>query len=256
MEPDTIYNVSLSVVAGFAFALLVGAAEVGRRFGAKLAGTGTAKRVEVFEASLFGMLSLMIGFTFSLALSRYEARKSVVLDEANSIGTVALRGRMLPAPHDTTVRRLVREYATQRLTLGGAAWGSPERAETIDASLRLQESLWHEAVAVVALDTKSVPAGLFADAVNHLYDMHEARVTADRNHVPQSVLLLLYGIAIVAIGFAGYTGGVAGAHNRWPTVIMVATIVIVITLVMDLDRPRRGLVTVSQQPMLDLIAGL
>jgi hypothetical protein len=82
------------------------------------------------------------------------------------------------------------------------------------------------------------------------------RVTADRNHVHEAALLLLYGIATVAMGFAGYTSALAGTRNRVPVTIMALTIVTVITLVMDLDRPRRGFVTVSQQPMVDLRAGL
>ena len=107
-----------------------------------------------------------------------------------------------------------------------------------------------------ALDAHAVPAGLFVRSLNDLIDVHETRLTADRNHVPPAVILLLYGIAVVALGFAGYNGGVVGARGRLPLAVMALTVVTVITLIMDLDRPRRGLVTVSQQPMADLLSGV
>jgi hypothetical protein len=259
MESSGLYSVNLLVVAGVALVAILGSAEAGRMLGTRIrphATEAAGKRVELFEGALLGLLSLMIGFTFSLALNRFEQHKAVVLAEANAIGTVALRARLLSAPHAATVTRLAKAYAQQRLTLGAALYGSPERAGAIRESLRLQDSLWTEATVASALDAHSVPAGLFTRAVNDLIDVHESRVTADRNHVPQAVLVLLYGIAIVAMGFAGYVGGVAGARNRVPVLLMTLTVVMVITLVMDLDRPRRGMVTVSQQPMLDLIAGM
>ena len=259
MEPLGLYTVNLWVVAALALVAIVGAAEVGRRLGDRVRTSGAAvsgKRIEMFEGALLGLLSLIIGFTFSLALNRFEQRKEVVLAEANAIGTVVLRARLLPAPHDAETSRLAREYVEQRLALGAAQYVSAERDRAIGASVRLHESLWREATAASALDARSVPAGMFAEALNHLIDMHETRITADRNHVPQAVILILYGIAVIAMGFAGHTGGVAGARNRVPVVIMAFTVVMVITLIMDLDRPRRGLVTVSQQPMVDLRAGM
>jgi hypothetical protein len=259
MEPEGLYTANQWIVAACMLLVILAGSEVGRWLGgrvlARKPGTQGA-RIEAFENALLGLLSLMIGFTFSLALNRFEQRKAVVLSDANAIGTVALRARLLPEPHAAQAARLVREYTDARLALGAAPYASPERKRAIDTSLRLQDSLWREAVAATALDARSVPIGLFTDATNHLIDMHETRVTADRNHVPEAALLLLYGIATVAMGFAGYTSALAGTRNRVPVTIMALTIVTVITLVMDLDRPRRGFVTVSQQPMVDLRAGL
>jgi hypothetical protein len=259
MEPGGLYSINLWVVAAVALTALVASAEAGRRVGLRAHGAGAEsdrQRIAMFEGALLGLLSLMIGFTFSLALNRFESRKSIVLAEANAIGTVALRAKLLPAPLADSARHLAKAYAQQRMALGVAPYASAARDSSIAASVHLQELLWTQAAAASALDPRSVAAGQFVAGLNDLIDEHEIRVTADRNHVPQAVLILLYAIAIVAMGFAGFTGGVAGAHRREPALIMAVVVVAVITLIMDLDRPRRGLVTVSQQPMADLIAGL
>ena len=72
------------------------------------------------------------------------------------------------------------------------------------------------------------------------------------NHVPQSIFILLLIVAILSMGLVGYGAGVGKDRNLLPTQISVILIASVILLIMDLDRPRRGLITVSQQSMVDL----
>lgn len=259
MNAEGLYQLDLSVITAAALLCMLGGAEVARALGRRQlvrAGGARMARVEVFEGALLGLTSLMIGFTFSLALNRFEQRKAVVLAEANAVGTVSLRGRLLPAPHAAEVARLIRRYADARLALGAAPYGSRERRAAIDTSLHVQEQLWREASASTQRDPRSVPAGLFAAAVNDLVDAHTARLTADRNHVPAPTLLLLYGIAAMALGFAAYASAVSGTRNRVSVAIMALTIATVIALIVDLDRPRRGLVTVSQRPMEETRAGM
>src|ERR1700678_3631338 len=93
----------VSVVVMFA------ASEIGRRFGGFARDRGRDNDATL-EAAVLGLLALMISFSFAMALSLFEARRDAVLNEANAIGTTALRARLLPAPHDAQTVKLLREY--------------------------------------------------------------------------------------------------------------------------------------------------
>jgi hypothetical protein len=235
--------------------LIVGASEVGRRLGVRAAATG-AGSVATLEGAVLGLLALMVGFSFSMALTRFDARRDGVLNEANAIGTTALRARLLPAPYNATTLRLLREYTDIRVKLADQV-SSPEQINTAtERSNSIQEQLWQQVKAVAAKDAGLVPTGLFIQTLNEMIDNQEKRVTALRNRVPGVVLLGLYAIAIVASGFTGYSSGLDGSRARLPMYVMAILVAGVILLIQDLDRPGTGFVTVSQQPMRDTAASL
>src|SRR5512142_1641183 len=105
----------LQIFLASLIALLV-ASEIGRWLGVRARGRGE-EGVATLEGAMFGLLALMLGFTFAMALSRFEERRHAVLDEANAISTTALRARLLPAPYNTEVLKLLREYAQLRITI-------------------------------------------------------------------------------------------------------------------------------------------
>jgi len=252
---EFLYDVGQGWIYAASLVLLLGAGEIGRRLGMRGHGRGHPALGTIESASL-GLLALMIGFTFSMALNRYDSRKAAVLDEANAIGTTLLRAQLLPAAEARNSADLLAQYARTRLALGTAGADAKARADAITRSLDLQNRLWQDAVAASAADPRSTPIGLYVQALNDMIDMHEKRLTALGNHVPETVVLLLYLIAVTATGFTGYGAGLAGDGERGSKLMMAAMIATVLILVIDLDRPYRGLVTVSQQPMLDLIQGL
>ena len=101
-----------------------------------------------------------------------------------------------------------------------------------------------------------VPTGVFIQSLNEMIDDREKHITANRNRVPNIVLLTLYGIAIVASGFTGYAAGLEARRSRLPVYMMALLVAAVILLIQDLDRPSSGFITVSQQPMLDTALSL
>src|SRR6516225_454845 len=109
-----LYNYSLLTVFLVGLALIVAASEIGRFLGVRVGNQG-GDNVSTLEAAVLGLLALMIGFTFAMALSRFEARRDAVLNEANAIGTTALRARLLPEPERKEVLKLLREYVQTRL---------------------------------------------------------------------------------------------------------------------------------------------
>src|ERR1044071_3187361 len=98
--------------------------------------------------STAGLLALIIGFTFAMALSRFEARRDAVVQEANAIGTTALRARFLPEPHRAESLKLLREYVKVRIDAFNSGHSFAELKATVDRSNAVQEALWLQARAV------------------------------------------------------------------------------------------------------------
>jgi hypothetical protein len=198
----------------------------------------------------------MIGFTFAMALSRFEGRRDAVLNEANAIGTTALRARLLPAPHNKEALKLLREYVQVRLDITQRVPSEKELNDAIARSHALQEALWQQAQAAAAKDSGMVPTGLFIQTLNEMIDSQEKRLTAARSRVPSIVLIALYGIATIASAFTGYASGLEARRARLPVYLMGVLVATVILLIQDLDRPNTGFIRISQQPMIDTAAGI
>jgi hypothetical protein len=101
-----------------------------------------------------------------------------------------------------------------------------------------------------------VPTGLFIQTLNEMIDNQEKRLEALRNRVPNSVLMALYGVAIVASALAGYANGLEARRVRLPVYVTGLLVASVILLIEDLDRPNAGFVKTSQQPMIDTAAAI
>ena len=97
---------------------------------------------------------------------------------------------------------------------------------------------------------QSLSASRMVVSLNEMNNIQENWLTALRNHVPGVVMLLLIAVAMVATGFAGYHAAARGSHSRVVTFIMSLTIASVIMLVLDLDRPARGVIQVTVQPLI------
>jgi hypothetical protein len=235
--------------------VIIAASEVGRWLGAR-AGNRTEGNIPTLEAAVLGLLALMIGFTFAMALARFESRREAVLIEADSIGTAALRARLLPAPHNTESLRLLKDYVQVRLDITQHVPSPAELSVAITRSNAIQEALWQQAKAIAATDNGMVPTGLFIQSLNEMIDNQQKRLTGYGNRVPNLVLLALYGAAAIASAFAGYASGLGQQSSRLPVYVMIALVCGVILMIQDLDRPLTGFITYSQQPMIDTAVGI
>jgi hypothetical protein len=245
-----LYSYSLPAIFFGSLALLFLASELG--FWLASRDPSNAKdSASVLAGAALGLLALMIGFTFSMALSRFEARRDTVLTEANAIGTTALRARLLPDPQRTATLKLLRDYVQVRLDLIDRVVTNDDLAAAASRSSALQESLWQQAMAVAAADKGMVPTGIYIQSLNDMIDSQEKRLSALRNRMPSYVLFALFGIAAVATTFAALASGAQPRRERWPVHVMAVLIVGVILLLLDLDRPDSGFIRVSAQPMID-----
>jgi hypothetical protein len=209
---------SLAVIAVATLVGFLAASEVGRRVG-RLARRRKHENVATVEGAILGLLALIIGFTFALGLSRFEAKRSAILAEANAIGTAALRAELLPSARATEALELFGEYA--KLRLADSVIG-PHRTEeavaaAVERSNAIQGALWRHARSLAAEDDGMVPTGLFIQSLNDMFDNQEARLAAVASGIPEVVLVALHGIALVASFFVGYAAGMEQQTSRVPT---------------------------------------
>jgi hypothetical protein len=233
-------------------ALILLAVEAGYRAGIgrvrKSAHDGEAS-IDALVGSTLGLLAFMLAFTFGMATSRFDARKQFVLDEAVVIRTADLRAQLLPEPHRSGIRTLLREYVDARLQ--GAL--HPEQVQrAITRSEQLQDMLWSR-IASFGADVPGADRAAIAAAVAELIAVHSKRLNAAiYNRIHGSIWTALYGLAVLAMGMMGYGAGISGRRNVVAIVTLAFAFSAVLLLIADLDRPQQGLVRVSQQAMLDL----
>jgi hypothetical protein len=126
----------------------------------------------------------------------------------------------------------------------------------IARSIELQGQLWQQAVALTVASPQSLSAYRFVGSLNEMNNIHERRISALRNHVPGEVVFVLIGLAMIGMGFTGFHAGLAGSRFSIPTLVMAFAVAVVIMLIVDLDRPARGLIRVSAQPLIDAAQGI
>jgi len=238
------------------FALLVLAHEVGfrvaRRRGAR-ADEGERSETSTLQGGMLGLLGLLLAFTFAIASQRFDTRKQLVLDEANAIGTAYLRATAVPGGEE--VADLLRRYVDVRLE-GAASAGNPQGfRRAVTESERLHAAMWSRAAALARANPDPLRT-LLLPALNEVIDLHEKRLTAMRNHVPTIILVLLLMVSVLTMASLGHAAGVSGGRSMSTALTFAMLVTLVIMVVVDLDRPERGLIRVSQQSLQTLRDGL
>lgn len=205
--------------------------------------------VGAIVAATLGLLAFVLAFTFGLAASRFDARRTVVVDEANAIGTTWLRAGLLPDEHAKRVRPLLREYVEARLV----APRTGDLQEAVRRSDELQRALWAEAESVGQQHPNSIVVGLFIEALNETIDIHATRMlTVTQGRIPAPLWVALVTVTVLTMGGVGYFCGLSRSRRSPQLLVLALCFSAILVLVADLDRPREGFIRVSQQAMVDL----
>jgi hypothetical protein len=205
--------------------------------------------VGAIVAATLGLLGFVLAFTFGLAASRFDARRQIVVEEANAIGTTYLRAGLLPNGRDVKIRKLLGEYVDARLD----AIQTGDVAEALRRSDKLHRELWQEAEEIGGQYPSSIVVGLFIQSLNDTIDVHAKRVLVGlQNRLPGVLWGALYLVTILTMAGVGYYDGLARSSRSIAILVLALTFSIIIMLVADLDRPQQGFMTVSQRAMTDL----
>jgi hypothetical protein len=234
--------------------------EAGRRLGRQrqLGDTAATTGLGVVDGAVFGLMGLLIAFTFSGAAARFDARRALIVEEANDIGTAWLRIDLLPDSLQPPVREKFRQYLDARL----AAYRAIPDMQKVNAELArataLQGEIWSLSVTATRQAQGSTAGMLLLPALNAMIDITTTRTVAAQTHPPNVIFGLLAALALACSLMAGY--GMAGSATRsWVHILGFAVILtITVYVIMDLEYPRLGLIRVDafDQVLVDVRASM
>jgi hypothetical protein len=199
--------------------------------------------------SILALVAFMLAITMSLASDRFDTRRGLVLDETVAIETAFMRAGYLPEPFKTEIQDLLREYVPVRIAPSDPADlpGQLARSEELQAELAAAA----QEVAIEHVDSDLT--AMFVDSINEIISVSTYRVTAGvYARVPDTILLLLLALTALSVGMVGHRAGSIGRRSLVTATLLVVTLCAVLTIVIDLDRPRDGLLQVSQRPLEEL----
>ncbi|MEO1139033.1 MAG: hypothetical protein AAFW87_06215 [Pseudomonadota bacterium] len=256
---EVLYDIdSIFIVLGL-LASMLAAMAIAYVFGRKRYRQATEEfrsQTTAVQGSLLGLLALLLGFTFSLALSRHDDRSQAVVAEANAIGTAWLRISYLPEDAQDKARADLRRYLRLRVEAGEVTADQDTRRNRLVANAEDAFSdLWTDASQIIR-DVNGPAAVAVGAALNDMIDALSSRDASIERHVPEVVLMMMFVTFILSGAMLGYGSGVAGTTPATPVYLMMILIVLLVFMIIDLDRPRRGLIEVNQEPMRALLVSI
>lgn len=200
------------------------------------------------------LLGLLVGFTFSMATDRFDARRMWVNEEANAIGTAYLRARLTVGPDKAALPTLWANYAEARLALSVSHDGLQERQALLDRAETIQTNIWQATQRESAAARDDITASL-VEATNLAFDVAGSRRTAVEARIPPGIVWTVILYALVAAALLGHT--LAFDRRRlFQSSALLLLVAMSIALIIDLDRPQSGVVRVSQAPMERAVASI
>lgn len=248
-EADTaVLILVISVVIGAFIALGI---VLGRRLRRGADAEHQRESLGVVQGALLGLVGLLLAFGLTMAVTRYEVRRDLLVDEANAIGTTYLRAQLLAEPERTQSLDLLREYTDAAVEMSDAVPDSPAFDAAVRTMEDLQQDLWAAAGRAMAGAPQDSAPRLYVETLNETIDRHADRVASLRNRVPSSVWILQIVGSAVALGALSLYLSFLGRGLLTPLLAGVFVVLILFNS-FDLDRPRRGFIHVPAQALVDV----
>jgi len=207
------------------------------------------------QAAVLGLLGLLLAFSFAMAVGRFDSRRALVVEEANSIGTTWLRTSFLPAPFKNEIRERLIQYTQIKLAAFDQETDRADAPGTREEIARIHDEIWKSATYAAAERNTPVTA-TFITALNETIDLDATRRAALRNKVPGAVWLLLLTVAGCGAWASGHGSGTGGQRSIFNQVLFPVLIAVVITLVADIDRAHKGLIGINREPFENLLESM
>ena len=239
------------ILSGLALCTLIGtillSIDVGHRIGVRRR-LRSAQRFRpvhpAIEGAVFGLMGLLIGFTFSGAGSRFENRRKLAIDEANAIGTTYLRLDLLPAAMQSELREDFRKYVRSRLVVYQQIPDFQAVKAALDRNSILQAKIWKAAVGALR-DSSPPDKTLLLSSLNEMLDIAMTRSVALTTHPPAAIFVMLGLTVIVSSILAGYSMSASETRDWMSTITLAVVLGLAVYLILDYEFPRVGFLRID-----------
>jgi hypothetical protein len=248
-EFDMNFIFSILLITGGMLVAMMIFLEIGRRIGVRRIAKnpeGIRNGVSTLEGAVFGLLGLLIAFTFSGALSRFDSKRQLIVEETNDIGTAYLRVDLLPGESQPAARALFRQYIDSRLQTYRLLPDLAAANKELGRSVKLQGEIWRQSVAASQLPDARLDAGrLFLPALNAMIDITTTRTMAMQVHPPRIIYILLFVLALASSLLAGYAMAEAKGRTWVHMLCFSLAMAAAIYVILDVEYPRYGFIRVD-----------
>jgi len=205
----------------------------------------------VLQGALLGFMGLILAFGLSLAIGRYETRRTAVVDDANTIGTTYLRAQTLTEPTRSRSMSLLVKYTDAEVRLTHEVPGSDGAGQASREGEDLQNQLWALAAHEVTAHPRATAPRLYEESLNEMIDQQTVRIAGLGNRVPTEVLLLEIIGSAMAMFLLGLHVGLLG-RGLTPLLLAAGLVTMLLFVTFDLDRPTRGWIKIPDAPLTSL----
>ncbi len=246
-------TLDISVIALILAVAMLAAWNVGKRMGERLLRKGGVEPSKFDDASM-ALLGLLLAFTFGMSITKHDQRRLAVVADSNAIGDFYTCASLLKEPTRTNLQAVIRQYAQLRrdLTRGELRSSNLESALAKFDQLHIRMT---ELVAQALSDGTPIAVSL-TNTLNQVTSNQASRLAAYKDRLPTSIVILLFACAIVTALLIGREQGVANSSDIAGTLSFILLVSIAVYVTLDLNRPERGLIRVSQEPIERLLASM
>lgn len=236
------------LTAVFLVCLVIAFIECGLRIRLRIKDENASKGLGVIDGAVFGLMGLLLAFSFSGAEARFEVRRQLIVQETNAIGTAYLRVDLLPEALQPQVRQDFRDYVDSRLTFYKEVTG--DRAQTMKNLARsneLQKKVWTDTVAAAKQTGSPAVLSLVVSSLNDMIDITTIRLVALLTHPPLLIYATLVVLALSSALIAGFGMGESGRKRPLlHTLVYAVALAATVYTIVDLEFPRVGVVRVDR----------
>lgn len=198
------------------------------------------------DGAVFGLMGLLLAFTFTTAAARFDHRRDLVVEEVNAIGTAWLRLELLHPEARDDLKGLMRRYVDARIASYAHASDAAATNQAVQRSYDIQNELWTRLIAALQAETALPLVQSVVPAVNEMFDIAQTRILATRQHPPLAVYLMLGLLVLMSSLLAGFGMAKAASQSKLHVLAFAAIVSASIYLILDIEFPRLGLVRVDQ----------
>lgn len=251
-QESFIDSLSIFFILALIFAAILLMFELGYRQAQLFLPNKINKTISPMATGLASLLAFILAITFSMAAAKNGNRKQLVLDEANAVGTALLRSELLDEPYRNQSKALLKEYVNIRV-VEDRSQRKAKVNQVIIRSEEIHQELWQ----LAAASHHAAPSGksrLYLESLNEVFDIHTKRVNINlRGRIPLSIWFTLGLLTFLTVALNGIQVGSQGQDRTLIAALPFAlAFSLVLTLIVELDRPARSIIDVSQQALIDL----